>query len=135
MTTRQHGFVTAVTILAAAMMVVLGAWCRFDPESFAQWANWPNHEHFLHDAGAFQIGIGLMMGAALWWRDVVAVVLAGFVFTNSMHATNHMLDQGGGHPSDSWSLLAISAIAALALMVRLHSLRRRAAHSTTTTEA
>jgi hypothetical protein len=135
MTTPRQGFVTAVTILAAAMMVGLGVWCRFAPESFAQWANWPNHEHFLHDAGAFQIGIGLMMGAALWWRDVIAVVLAGFVFTNVMHATNHMLDQGGGHPSDSWSLLAISVIAAVALVARLRSLRRRAARSTPTTEA
>lgn len=131
MRTRRHAFITAVTVLAAAMMVTLGAWCRFAPASFAQWANWPNHEHFLHDAGVFQIGIGLMMLAALWWRDVLAVVLAGFVVTNVLHSINHALDQGGGHPSDAWSLLAASAIAAVALVVRIRSLRR----STTGTEA
>lgn len=42
-------------------MLGIGIWCRIDPAGFAEWANWPEHEHFLHDAGVFQIGIGLMM--------------------------------------------------------------------------
>ncbi|MEU6264025.1 hypothetical protein [Saccharopolyspora shandongensis] len=130
MRTRRHAFITTVTVLGAAMMMIIGAWCRFAPASFAQWANWPNHEHFLHDAGVFQIGIGLMMLAALWWRDVLAVVLAGFVFTTILHAINHLLDTGGGQPSDAWSLLAIAAIAAVALAARMRSLRS----STTRTE-
>ncbi|WP_280293661.1 hypothetical protein [Nocardia abscessus] len=69
--------VTVVTLVAGASMLGIGIWCRIDPAGFAEWANWPEHEHFLHDAGVFQIGIGLMMIAALAWRDVVSVVLGG----------------------------------------------------------
>jgi hypothetical protein len=47
----RHRFVAGVVLVGAAMMVGIGAWCRVDPLGFAQWANWPEHEHFLHDAG------------------------------------------------------------------------------------
>ncbi|MBF6328593.1 hypothetical protein [Nocardia transvalensis] len=123
----MNRFVTIATLIAAASMVGIGAWCRIDPGNFARWANWTDHEHFLHDAGVFQIGIGLMMIAALLWRDVVAVVLGGFLIANTLHAFNHAVDHGGGHSSDPWSLLAFSVLAALALVVRLRVLRRRTA--------
>ncbi|RDI48445.1 hypothetical protein [Nocardia mexicana] len=121
----MNRFVTVVTLITAASMIGIGAWCRIDPGSFAQWANWPDHEHFLHDAGVFQIGIGLTMIAALLWRDVIAVVLGGFLIANTLHAYNHAVDHGGGHDSDPWSLLAFSALAVAALLVRLRVLRRR----------
>ncbi|MGK8524273.1 hypothetical protein ACRS6B_23195 [Nocardia asteroides] len=117
--------VTVVTLVAAASMLGIGAWCRFDPAGFAEWANWPEHEHFLHDAGVFQIGIGLMMIAALAWRDVVSVVLGGFVVSNTLHALNHAVDEGGGHASDTWFLLMFSAIATVGLVIRLRELRTR----------
>ncbi|GAA2407748.1 hypothetical protein [Nonomuraea africana] len=120
-------FVKVVVVLAALSMLATGIWARVDPASFAVWANWPNHVHFLHDAGVFQIGIGLMLLCALWWRDVVGVVLAGFVFTNTFHAVNHAVDLelGGGHVSDVWSLLAISLVAAAGLVARLRTLHHR----------
>ncbi|GAB2699198.1 hypothetical protein [Nocardia thraciensis] len=127
----MNRFVTVVTLIAAASMIGIGAWCRVDPSGFAQWANWPDHEHFLHDAGVFQIGIGLTMISALLWRDVVAVVLGGFIIANTLHAYNHAVDHGGGHDSDPWSLLAFSALAAAALLVRLRVLRGRAGSAAT----
>lgn len=112
--------VRGATVLAALSMLATGAWARIDPASFAAWANWPNHVHFLHDAGVFQLGIGLMLLLALWWRDVIAVVLAGFVFTNTFHAVNHAQDlHMGGNASDPWLLLVLSAIAIVGLAVRL----------------
>jgi hypothetical protein len=117
--------VTVVTLVAAASMLGIGIWCRIDPAGFAEWANWPEHEHFLHDAGVFQIGIGLMMIAALTWRDVVSVVLGGFIVTNTLHAANHAVDEGGGHASDTWLLLLFSAIATIGLVIRLRELRTR----------
>ncbi|MCC3332576.1 hypothetical protein [Nocardia abscessus] len=122
--------VTVVTLVAGASMLGIGIWCRIDPAGFAEWANWPEHEHFLHDAGVFQIGIGLMMIAALAWRDVVSVVLGGFVVTNSLHAVNHAVDEGGGHASDTWLLLLFSAIAAVGLVIRLRELRTRKTSAT-----
>lgn len=119
----RRRFVTVIVLMGAASMIIIGSWCRFDPAGFAGWANWPAHEHFLHDAGVFQIAIGLMMVAAVWWRDVVAVVLAGFVFTNVFHALNHYLDRAqGGHASDPWSMLTFALLGAIALVVHL---RRR----------
>lgn len=119
-------FVRIVVVLAALSMLTVGVWARWDPASFARFANWPNHVHFLHDAGVFQIGIGLMMLLALFWSDVIAVVLAGFVFTNTFHAVNHALDlHMGGNASDPWILLLISAVAAVGLVFRLGQLRRR----------
>jgi lysylphosphatidylglycerol synthetase-like protein (DUF2156 family) len=121
-----HTFVKAAVVLAALSMLAAGSWARLSPASFARFTNWPNHEHFLHDAGVFQIGIGLMMLAALWWRDVIAVVLAGFVFTNTFHAVNHALDlHMGGNASDPWGLLAVSATAAAGLVLRMRHVRRQ----------
>ncbi|GAA2854157.1 hypothetical protein [Nonomuraea rubra] len=119
-------FVKITVVVAAATMLVTGVWMRIDPASFAEWANWPNHEHFLHDAGVFQIGIGMMMVCALWWRDVLAVVLAGYVFTNTFHAVNHVLDRHlGGSDDDWWQLGLFSVLAAVALVLRLRVLSRR----------
>ncbi|PZG14814.1 hypothetical protein [Nonomuraea aridisoli] len=117
-------FVKITVVVAAATMLGAGAWMRVDPDGFAAWAGWPAHVHFLHDAGVFQIGIGLMMLCALRWRDVIAVVLAGFVFTNTFHAVNHLLDRHlGGRDSDWWQLGLLSVLAAAALAVRLRALR------------
>lgn len=122
----MKAFVKVTIVLAAATMLVAGIWARFDPASFAEVTNWPNHEHFLHDAGVFQIGIGLMLLAVLWWRDAVAVVLGGFVVTNTFHAYNHAVDlDQGGNPTDPWALLAVSVIAAAGLVVRLRAVRRK----------
>ncbi|GAA4922763.1 putative anti-sigma-YlaC factor YlaD [Nonomuraea thailandensis] len=119
-------FIKITVVVAAATMLVTGVWMRIDPASFAEWANWPNHEHFLHDAGVFQIGIGMMMLCALWWRDVIAVVLAGYVFTNTFHAVNHVLDRHlGGSDDDWWQLGLFSVPAAVALVLRLRVLSRR----------
>ncbi|WP_067177688.1 hypothetical protein [Microtetraspora niveoalba] len=118
--------VRAVVVLAALSMLATGWWARLDPAGFAAWANWPNHVHFLHDAGVFQIGIGLMMLLALWWRDVITLVLAGFIFTNTFHALNHALDlEMGGKASDPWVLSAVSALAVPGLVMRLRSVRAR----------
>ncbi|WP_020667238.1 hypothetical protein [Amycolatopsis nigrescens] len=118
--------VAVATVVGAGMMLLFGAWMRVDPDGFARWANWPSHVHFLHDAGVFQLAIGVMMLCALWWRDAPAVVLAGFVFGNTFHAINHAQDAHlGGSPSDPWALGVVSVLAAAGLYARLRSLRGR----------
>ncbi|MFE3452573.1 hypothetical protein ACFXJ8_26985 [Nonomuraea sp. NPDC059194] len=119
-------FIKIAVVVSAATMLITGVWMRVNPAGFAAWANWPNHVHFLHDAGVFQMGIGVMMLSALWWRDVIAVVLTGFVFANTFHAINHALDRplGGGHDSDWWNLAIFSALAGIALVARLRGVRK-----------
>jgi hypothetical protein len=120
--------VKIVVVLSAASMLVTGVWARVDPAGFAAWAGWPNHVHFLHDAGVFQIGIGLMLVCALRWRDAATLVLAGFVVTNTFHAVNHATDLGlGGRASDPWLLLAFSLVGLAGLVARLRVLSGRRA--------
>jgi predicted anti-sigma-YlaC factor YlaD len=129
-TAARRPFVAGVLLLGALMMIGIGSWCWFDPSGFARWAGWPNHEHFLHDAGVFQVAIGLMLVAALLWRDVVAVALSGLVFTNAFHALNHFLDRAdGGHASDPLFLLAFAILGAAALVVHRYRRQSRAAPS------
>ncbi|WP_022891328.1 hypothetical protein [Agromyces subbeticus] len=117
--------VRVIVVVAAFSMLVTGSWARLSPDTFAEWAKWPDHVHFLHDAGVFQIGIGVMMLLALWCRDAIVVVLTGFIVTNTFHALNHALDAHlGGHTSDSWVLLALSAIASLGLVLRVRAVRQ-----------
>jgi len=121
---RRQPVVVAAVLPAALGMLVAGAWCWVDPASFAAATNWPEHEHFLHDAGAFQLGIGVMLLAALRWRDALAVVLAGAAFTNGLHAVNHAMDLDlGGRASDPWLLAVLALVALAGLLVRLRALR------------
>jgi hypothetical protein len=122
---RRMRFVHVVVVLAALSMLVTGVWMRIDPASFARWANWPNHVHFLHDAGVFQIGIGMTMLFALWWSDVFVVVLAGYPVANTAHAINHALDTDGGHSTDWWQLGMFSVLAAVGLIFRIRQLRAK----------
>ncbi|GAA3108587.1 hypothetical protein GCM10010464_84340 [Pseudonocardia yunnanensis] len=118
--------VVGVVVLVALGMLAAGIWCWVAPASFAAFTNWPEHEHFLHDAGVFQMGIGVMLLGALWWRDVIIVVLVGAVFTNALHALNHALDLDlGGRGSDPWLLGIVALLALAALVVRIRSLRPR----------
>lgn len=119
----QMKFIQFTVVVASLSMLVTGVWMRINPASFAEWANWPNHVHFLHDAGVFQIGIAVTMLFALRWRDVIAVVLTGFLVANTLHAVNHFLDRDGGNPSDWWQLGVFSLLAAAALTVRLRQLK------------
>ncbi|MCR3721755.1 MULTISPECIES: hypothetical protein [Prauserella salsuginis group] len=130
---RSSWVVRATVVVTASSMLAFGIWARWDPVGFADFASWPHHVHFLHDAGVFQIGIGLTMLAALFWRDTIAVVLAGFVVTNTFHAVNHVLDlHRGGNAADPWLLLALSAVGAVGFVLRVRQLGRRGRMQETT---
>lgn len=54
-------FVTMMTGLTGTATTIAGIWALLAPRSFAGAVNFPEHEHFLHDVGAFQIGLGAML--------------------------------------------------------------------------
>jgi hypothetical protein len=89
-----------------------------------RFAAFPYHEHFLHDLGAFQVGIGATPLLALVWRDAAAVALAGFLVANSLHAVSHAVDQElGGRASDPYVIGAVSLLVVAALVLRLRQRR------------
>src|SRR5215203_1238846 len=120
---RGRRFVLAVTGLAGLFMTAAGVAALLAPGWFADAAGFPRHPHFVHDAGAFQLGIGVTLLLAVAWRDGLALVLAGFLVANTTHAINHAIDLDlGGHSGDRWGLAALSLLTAVALVVRLGQL-------------
>jgi PPOX class probable F420-dependent enzyme len=122
-TDRGHRFVLAVILLAGLFMTAAGVAALLAPGWFADAAAFPRHTHFVHDAGAFQLGIGVTLLLAVAWRDGLALALAGFLVANTAHAVNHAVDLHlGGRSGDPWGLAALSLLTAAALVVRLGQL-------------
>jgi PPOX class probable F420-dependent enzyme len=120
---RGRRFVLTVTLLAGLFMTAAGLAALLTPDWFADAAGFPRHTHFVHDAGAFQLGIGITLLLALVWHDGLALALAGFLVANTPHAINHAIDLDlGGRSSDPWALAALSLLTAVALVVRLGQL-------------
>jgi PPOX class probable F420-dependent enzyme len=104
-------------------LLVAGVWALGWPRQFAELVRFDYHEHFLHDAGAFQIGLGVGLLVALIWRDAMATALLAVLVANSVHAYNHAVDLHlGGRASDPWLLGAVSVLLAAALWVRARQL-------------
>jgi len=103
-----------------------GLWALVAPRSFAGWISFPPYnEHLIHDAGAFQIGIGVALLLSLLLDDVLTVALGGFLAGGTLHVFNHAMDGHlGGHSSDPWWLAAQVLLAAVALGIHLRSRSR-----------
>ena len=106
------GFVLVVTLLAGIITLSAGLWALLAPRSFAEAVRFPYGRHFVHDTGAFQIGIGATLLLALAWRDGLALALAGFLVgkPRTSSATSPTWgwaaaagSRGGWRRSRSWS--------------------------------
>ena len=117
----RNMLIGAVTGLGAAIFLLFGLWPFFDADSFyddvAEFA--PYNEHFLHDIGAFQVGIGATLAIALWRRtDAIFAALAGAGIGAAFHAVAHIRDRDlGGMDSDPYvfSVLAVLLLAGAVL--------------------
>ncbi len=107
--------------------LVIGLWAFFDPQSFFdELAVFPPYnEHFLHDVGAFQIGIGATLLLGLVWRsDALLTVLAGAGVGAFVHWVAHVRDTGlGGRDSDPYSLGSLAAVVIVAAAWRWRTQR------------
>jgi hypothetical protein len=117
-------FVRSVAVVCAASMLGVGVWALVEPRSFADWISFaPYNEHLIHDAGAFQIGLGAaLLLSLLLPHDALTVALGGFLVGGTLHVFNHAVDSHlGGHASDPWWLAGQVLLAAAALGVHLLS--------------
>lgn len=118
-----RGFLVTVALLAGAGTMVTGVWALGWPRSFADLVDFPYHEHFLHDIGAFQLGMGTALLLACVWYDAMATALAGFLVGNTVHTVNHGTDLDHGGQSWHIAVLALtSVLVAVALIIRLRQL-------------
>ena len=94
--------------------VVLGFWAMIAPVSFFDNIGHfePYNRHFLHDVGAFQIGLGAAALFAVAWRgDALLAVLGGVAAGATAHEIAHIADHGiGGRDSDPYTLGLIAVL-------------------------
>jgi hypothetical protein len=115
----------------AAIFLVPGAWALLAPASFYDVVALypPYNEHFLHDLGAFQLGLGAALLVAAAGRPGRAVALWGAAVAGTLHAVAHIVDSElGGRASDP---LVLSLVAAALLAAALRTEVRRDAHAPT----
>ena len=129
--------VRGVLVAGAAFFLFIGAWALIDPASFyAQVATFPPYNrHFLHDVGAFNLGLGaaLALGLTRWPGHRVALWAAAFAAV--LHAGSHFADQAlGGNSSDPLvlSLIAVALVAAAILATRTNDRAREVTRDATT---
>ncbi|MGC1211575.1 MAG: hypothetical protein WA890_09985, partial [Micromonospora sp.] len=115
-----------VRVVAAALglvAVVVGVWALVSPSSFSDAVTFPPSEHFVHDVGAFQLGIGMTLLLALMWADALAVSLAGYLIGGVAHTVSHAVDRHvGGSAAQTWVVGLSALLALVALIARLREL-------------
>ena len=107
----------AIAGAAAASFLITGLWPFFDSLSFyddvAEFP--PYNAHFLHDVGAFQIGLGAVLVFALIWpRDAILVALAGTGVAAAFHFAAHIVDEDLGGTTGQTVTLGLMAVVLLA---------------------
>lgn len=106
-------FPAVVAAAVGAGFVVLGAWAFLAPRSFfdALAVFPPYNEHFLHDIGAFQIGLGAVLLFALVFTDSLRATLWGVAVGNIVHLLAHAMDTGlGGSPGTDIPFFALVSV-------------------------
>jgi peptidoglycan/LPS O-acetylase OafA/YrhL len=103
---------------------VFGVWAFAAPSSFYdQIAAWPpQNAHFIRDAGAFQLGIGVALAVLLIGIRARLAALAGAATGAVLHVISHVIDFGeGGRSSDPYVLGVLAAILIVALLAERRS--------------
>src|SRR5215469_1689577 len=121
-----------IAILVGAFYVVVGLWAFLAPAGFSGTiAPFPPfNQHLFHDAGAFQVGLGLalLLGAtarAALQPALLAVLLA-VLAASILHVVSHVEDRTlGGHVTDVPALSLLCALLALAAALELRAMSGR----------
>lgn len=119
-------FTLIITAASGAFMIVAGVWAFFAPASFADAVGFAGGGHFVHDAGAFQIGIGATLLLAIAWTDALSVALAGYILGAAVHVVAHLIDLEAGRlgAAEPVALGASVIVALIALGARLKEVGR-----------
>jgi uncharacterized membrane protein len=110
-----------IAAIGGISFVGFGIWAFLEPRSFygSLAAFPPFNKHFVHDIGAFQIGLGLALLIALVNADSLFVALAAVGLGQTMHAVAHWIDRDlGGKPSDPWLMTALAVVLVAGAVIR-----------------
>ena len=131
-TTDPAGSDSLVTLLGAAlgmMTLATGVWAFVAPGSFfdviAPFE--PYNRHFIHDAGAFSIGVSCALLLTAARQSGALVGLGGYTASAVLHLLSHVMDRDlGGNPSRDFpylTFLAVAGIAGLAAVLRRRTVK------------
>jgi uncharacterized membrane protein len=111
-----------VAALGGLFFVVAGVWAFVHPPSFSEVVAPfpPLNVHYLRDAGAFQIGLGVALLLALVRADALLVALVAVGAASLFHLASHVIDidRGGQPVRDLVSLAVLAGVLLLAAAVR-----------------
>lgn len=112
-------WIRAVALIGAAFLIGFGLWAFLAPQSFFDQlaAFEPYNVHFLHDIGAFQVGLGAVLALAAFPDrvDGLAAALLGVGAGGLLHTVGHVMDSDlGGSPATDIPTFGILAVALLA---------------------
>jgi PPOX class probable F420-dependent enzyme len=111
--------VRVICALLGLVAAAVGVWALGWPDSFADAVNFPPHRHFVHDVGAFQLGIGVTLLLAMIWADALMAALAGYLVGGVAHTVAHAVDSDlGGSTAQTVSIGLSAVVAGAALVVR-----------------
>ena len=119
---RQSAAVRVIVVLAGLFLVGFGLWAFVWPASFYDSIAVfpPYNQHFIHDLGAFQLGLGAALLLTQVWSDALLVVLVANAVGATIHFAAHLIDRSlGGHPATDLPFLGL-----LALLLALGSFLR-----------
>lgn len=112
-----------LSAIIGAFYAFTGLWSFFFPTGFyTTVANFtPYNLHLLHDVGAFQVGMGLVLLAAAATGRGLLPALFGVLIGSLLHLVAHTMDiRLGGHPAtDIPALAAIAAVLGVAFYLEL----------------
>lgn len=111
--------VRAVAALLGLFTIVFGVWAFGWPNEFADTVNFAPNRHFVHDVGAFQLGIGAGLLLATVWADALLVTLAAYAVAGIAHTISHAVDIGlGGGDAQTIAVGLLTVLSIVALVVR-----------------
>jgi hypothetical protein len=110
---RQSLPLRVIVIVVGVYLVGFGLWAFLSPAGFyASIAVFPPYnQHFLHDLGAFQVGMGVALLATQAWEDALLAVIGGIAVGSIAHFIAHLMDLSlGGHPATDLPFLGVLAL-------------------------
>ena len=123
---RKRSLAEWIALGVGVVLIVIGLWAFTSPRSFFDsLATWPPfNKHFIHDIGAFQIGLGTILLLAIARTDALFVALAGAAVGATFHFLAHLFDRDlGGRSTDPILFGILAGLLIVAAYTRYRSPR------------